>query len=197
MGFTLAYILNGNLYLNITNRCINNCTFCIRQNEQGVGYDLWLDREPTSREVLDAIKEIEKYDEIIFCGYGEPMLRPDVIIEVAKELKEKRKKKIRINTNGLAERFLGKKILPDLKGLIDTISISLNAQDAETYHKLSRPGIGMEAFNAVLQFAKESKEYIPEVILSVVDLPEVDVEACKEIAERLGVGFRVRGRLTQ
>ena len=132
MGRTYAYVIGDKIYLNITNRCPNRCVFfCIRENEQGVGYDLWLDAEPTAEQVLAAAGDVSAFREVVFCGYGEPLLRWEVVKEVARELKVRYDANIRINTNGLAEAVLQRKILPELEGLVDTISISLNAADAE------------------------------------------------------------------
>ncbi len=196
MGFTLAYELDGILYLNVTNRCYNNCTFCIRKNEKGVGYDLWLDKEPTAKEILEAAGDVSKYEEIVFCGYGEPLLRPDIVETVSKKIKKQSNAKLRINTNGLAEKVLDLKFLEDLSGLIDIISISLNAHNAETYYKLSQPSVGSDAFDHILEFARRSKKYIPRVILTVVNTPEVDIEQCRRIAQDIDAEFRVRPHLT-
>ncbi|GAV26107.1 radical SAM protein [Carboxydothermus islandicus] len=190
----IAYELGNSLYINLTNRCTNACEFCIRKTEKGVGYDLWLDREPDTREIIAALKEKDplKYEEVVFCGYGEPLLRIKEVVEVARWLKEIGVKKVRINTNGLANRYHGRNILPELKGLVDIISISLNAQDAETYQKVSRSRYGQEAYAEVLKFIEESKKYIPEVVVTVVRWEGVDVEEAKKVAERMGVKLRVR-----
>ena len=192
MPFMPAYIYNNKLYLNITNQCTNNCCFCIRNSNYGVGYDLFLDKEPTTAEVLEAIEKLSVSDEVTFCGFGEPLLRPEIISEVAKEIKKKYGSKIRVNTNGLAEKALNKKILPSLEGSIDTISISLNAHDAETYYNVCSPQTGTDSYQAVLDFARESKKYIPHVVLTVVDVPEVDTEKCKQVAKELGIELRIR-----
>jgi len=192
MPFTPAYIYNDKLYLNITNRCTNNCCFCIRNSKDGVGYNLFLDKEPTSEDILKAIENLPISTEVTFCGFGEPLLRPEIVSEVAKKIKNIYSSKIRINTNGLAEKALNKKILPSLEGSIDTISISLNAHDAETYNKVCSPQTGSSSFQDVLDFARESKKYIPRVILSVVDIPEVDIEKCKQIADELEIELRIR-----
>ncbi|ABB15134.1 TatD family nuclease-associated radical SAM protein [Carboxydothermus hydrogenoformans] len=190
----IAYELGNSLYINLTNRCTNACVFCIRKTEKGVGYDLWLDREPDTGEIIAALKEKDplKYEEVVFCGYGEPLLRIKEVVEVARWLKEIGVKKVRINTNGLANRYHGRNILPELKGLVDVISISLNAQDAEAYQKVSRSRYGQEAYAEVLKFIEESKKYIPEVVVTVVRWEGVDVEETKKVAERLGVKLRVR-----
>ena len=187
----IAYPLQDSLYLNITNRCPNACRFCIRQSPEGVGYNLWLEHEPTLPEVIEAIGDPTQYQEVVFCGYGEPLLRPEIVIGVAVWLKE-RKVKVRLNTNGLADLFLSYDVLPSLKDLIDTISISLNASDAESYQLVSQSQFGEQSFEAILDFARRCKEYINEVILTVVRFPGVDLEKSAAIARDIGVGFRVR-----
>lgn len=187
----IAYPLHGSLYLNITNRCPNACVFCIRGSKTGVGYNLWLEREPSASEVIEAIHDPSGYREVVFCGYGEPLLRPEVVVEVSQWLK-KQPVKVRLNTNGLADLFLGYDVLPNLKGLIDVVSISLNADNSELYQQLTRSSFGKTAHQAVLDFARRSKNYIPRVVLSVVDYPGVDLEKAKTIATEMGVEFRVR-----
>ena len=193
----IAYPLHDGLYLNITNRCPNACVFCIRNTERGVGYDLWLEREPTITEILAAIGELQCYREVIFCGYGEPLIRPEIVVAVSSVIKERIRReqlnlKIRLNTNGLADLFLDHDILPQLVGLIDTISISLNAHNAQEYLKLTGTQYGEKAFTAVLTFTKRSILYIPKVILSVVNYPGVDIPKAQDIADGLGVELRVR-----
>ncbi|OGC11681.1 radical SAM protein [candidate division WOR-1 bacterium RIFOXYA12_FULL_52_29] len=190
---SIAYPVGENLYLNITNRCSNECAFCIRNKTRDFNqkFSLWLEKEPSIDEIMAAIGEEKKYQQIVFCGYGEPLIRLDAVKEVAKRLK-RQGAKIRIDTNGTANLFWGKNILPELKGIIDSMSISLNAQNAEVYNKLCRPALGDKSFEAVLDFIKEAKNFIPEVEVSVVSLPAVDIEACRKIAEKLGVKFRVR-----
>lgn len=190
-ALTIAYPLSDSLYLNITNRCPNACLFCIRESRTGVGYNLWLEREPSAAEVIEAIHDPSGYREIVFCGYGEPLLRPEIVVEVSQWLK-KWPVQVRLNTNGLADLFLGYDVLPNLKSLIDVVSISLNADNAELYQQLTRSSFGKTAFQAVLDFAGRSLHYIPRVILSVVDYPGVDLEKAKAIATKLGVEFRVR-----
>ena len=195
-GMVIAYQVDDGLYLNITNRCTNDCLFCIRNNEMGMGYNLWLEREPTVKEIEEAIGDPSPYTEVVFCGYGEPLLRGDVVIEVARWLKTHHAKKVRVNTNGLADLFLDYDIVPLMKGLIDTISISLNAHNAEEYQKISQSCFGERAYEALLDFTKRCREVIPEVILSVVDYPGVDVEKARAVAASLGVQFRNRHYLS-
>jgi TatD family-associated radical SAM protein len=196
----ISYIVGDSLYLNITNRCTNRCPFCIRykSREFNQQYKLWLDKEPAVEEILVDIGNASKYKQIVFCGYGEPLVRLDVVKAVAKQLKspvpgtQSLAPKIRIDTNGTANLFWGRNILPELKGLIDHVSISLNAPDAETYDKLCHSLYGKAAYPAVIEFIKEAKKYIPTVEVSVVDLPAVDKEQARAMAGALGVNFRVR-----
>ncbi|MDK2810935.1 MAG: hypothetical protein PWR27_1644 [Petroclostridium sp.] len=193
----ITYELGNALYVNVTNRCTNRCSFCIRNTAQGVGtgVDLWLEREPTVREVIDDIerRDLSKYKEIVFCGYGEPMVRAYDIIEICKSIKEKFNIPIRINTNGHANLIHGEDITPMLKGLVDCISISLNAKNAAEYQEICGSDYGEQAYHGMLDFATKCKGYIPQVILTVVDvMPKEDIEACERIAKDIGVEFRVR-----
>lgn len=188
----IAYQIGSRLYLNITNRCINDCTFCVRNLAPGVaGYDLRLDKEPFVEEIIEAIGDPQEYSEVVFCGYGEPLIRLDAVVEVSRWLKQ-HGGKVRINTNGLANLYHGKNVLPLLSGLVDAVSVSLNAENAEKYFRVCRPELGPESYSAVLDFISEAKKYIPSVRVSVVDVREIDVEACQEIARQLGVGLKVR-----
>jgi TatD DNase family protein len=188
-----VYKIGNSLYLNITNRCTNQCQFCIRYKSQlfNQKYALWLDQEPAAEEIIQAIGDPSQYKQIVFCGYGEPLIRLDTVKQVAQVLKKK-KTKIRIDTNGHANLFWGRNILPELKGLIDVMSVSLDAENAEVYDKICLSIYGKKAYPAVIDFIKESKKYIPEVEATVVDLPMIDIAACKNIAQNLKASFRVR-----
>lgn len=190
----IAYTLGDSLYLNITNRCSNACSFCIRNTADGVGgHYLWLSSEPSAEEIIQAIGDPSGYKEVVFCGFGEPLMRVDAVRDVAAYIKSRwPNMPIRVNTNGHANLIHGRNVVPELKGLIDVMSISLNAESAGKYVAMCRPRFGAEAYQAVLDFARECKGVIPKVVLSVVDVPEVDVESCRRIAEELGVEFRVR-----
>jgi len=192
---TIAYELGDSLYLNITNRCVNECQFCVRDYKDGVGgYNLWLDEEPTSDEVIAAIQEqkaLDQYQEIVFCGYGEPLIRLEVVIKVAKWLRNY-DVAIRVDTNGLANLIHERNVTPDLEGLVDVISISLNAKNANKYQQLCNPEFGSDSFPAILEFTEECKKYIPRVVLSVVNYPTTSIYECRKIANNLDVEFRVR-----
>lgn len=194
----ITYELGASLYVNITNRCSNACSFCVRLEHDGVnGKDsLWLEHEPTIDEIKKDFetRNLEKYDAVVFCGYGEPMMRTDAVIEIAKWLKEKNPNvKIRINTNGQANMICGRDITPELEGAIDSVSISLNAENAQKYQQLCKSQFGESAYDGLLEFARLAKEYVPEVAFTVVDImPKDEIEHCCEIAEDCGVSFRVR-----
>ena len=195
---TITYPVKKGIYINMTNRCPCACTFCLRQNGDSVyGSDpLWLEREPTIEEVCADIDkwDLKNYEEIVFCGYGEPSERLDDLLEVAKYIKSKSDIKIRINTNGLCDLIHGEKTAHKLKGLIDTVSISLNATNKEDYLKTVRPKFGIESYEAMLKFTKDCTNYVPNVIMTVVDVvtsPE-EQELCRKICESVGATRRIR-----
>jgi TatD DNase family protein len=189
----IVYPIRNSLYLNLTNRCSNRCTFCWKNASFVVkGHDLELSREPDDRELLQAIGDPKRYDEVVFCGFGEPLLRLDLVKTVAAELKKKGAK-IRIDTDGQANLVYGRNILPELKGLVDAVSVSLNAENAQKYHRLCRSPFGEKGFEGVLEFLREAKKFIPEVTATALTMPGVDLEACRRLAEEgLGVKFRPR-----
>jgi TatD DNase family protein len=188
----IAYRIRNSLYLNITNRCSNRCSFCAKFEDFTVkGHLLRLDHEPDAKEVLAAAGDTGRYDEVVFCGYGEPLLRLDLILEVAAELKKKGCR-IRINTDGQANIVHGRNILPELAGLVDSISVSLNAADAETYDHLCNTPFGSAGFQGICEFLREAPRFIPDVTASAVTVPGLDVAAVGKLAESLGVKFRER-----
>ncbi len=188
----IAYRIRNSLYLNITNRCSNRCSFCAKFEDFTVkGHLLRLDHEPDAAEVLAAVGDPSGYDEVVFCGYGEPLLRLDLVKEVATELKKKGCR-IRINTDGQANLVHGRNVLPELAGLVDSLSVSLNAADPETYERLCHTPFGTAGFHGVCKFLQEAPRYIPEVTASAVTVPGLDIEAVRKLAESLGVKFRER-----
>ncbi|HIJ86446.1 MAG TPA: YchF/TatD family DNA exonuclease [Desulfuromonadales bacterium] len=188
----IAYNIRTSLYLNITNRCSNRCTFCPKFDDFTVkGHNLMLHSEPSYEEVMAAIGQPEGIDEVVFCGYGEPLIRLDLVKQVARALKQ-RGYSIRINTDGQANLVHGYDILPELAGLVDSISVSLNAPDAATYRQLCTTPFGESGFTAVCDFIRAAATHIPQVIATAVTIPGIDMEACRNLAERLGADFRVR-----
>jgi TatD DNase family protein len=188
----ITYPIRNSLYLNITNRCTSACAFCVRYYTDYVkGHNLRLRAEPTAAELIREIGDPKRYDEIVFCGFGEPLVRLDVVKAVATEVK-RLGGTVRIDTNGHANLIHKRNVLPELAGLVDAVSVSLNAQNAEVYEKLSHPQFGAPAYEAVIDFIREAKKYIPDVTATVVTAPGVDVEACQKIVDELGARFRVR-----
>ncbi len=192
----IAYSIRKSLYLNITNICPNKCNFCARNKNYFIkGHYLKLEHEPDFNEIVDALGKKSDYEEIVFCGFGEPTARIELLLKIASYLK-RNSQKIRLNTNGLGNLINNRDILPEMKGLIDAISISLNAQNAEIYNKVCMPDNPEEAYQSIISFAHSARLYIPKVIISVVNLPEVDIEACKKIADSIGAEFKIRSYVT-
>lgn len=194
------YEYGGGLYANITNKCPDRCEFCIRYMVDSLGGadSLWLKREPTMEEILELLDQwdLNKFEELVFCGYGEPTERLPELIETAEYARSKAPGlKIRLNTNGLSDLINGRDTLPELSSVLDRISISLNAKGSEEYLALCHPRFGIGAFEAMLDFTRRAKECIPDVTMSVVSgsIPYQDIEPCRRIAEEeIGVKFRVR-----
>jgi len=194
---TIFYEFGGKLYVNITNRCPCSCVFCIRQNGDSVGdsQSLWLEHEPSIEEIIEAYEKADKTGcaEVTFCGYGEPLERLEIVLETCRFLRRNTDMKIRINTNGLSDLINGKPTAHLLKGLVDTVSISLNASEAKEYTRVTRPSFGEAAFGAMLRFAEDCKRFVPEVVFTVVDIISGDeIEACRRLAEEMGIPLRVR-----
>lgn len=194
----IIYTYRGKAYLNITNRCPCRCTFCIRANGDGLGSaeTLWHNADPTADEIISALESFDfsEFSEITFCGYGEPLCAFDNLILAGKYLKDKYSKiKLRINTNGLGNLVNQKDVIPALSEIIDTVSISLNAPNAQRYNEISRPKFGEDSFAEVLCFAQECKKTIPTVKFSVVDVitPE-EIAECQKLADDMGIPLRVR-----
>ncbi len=194
---TITYVFEKNLYINLTNQCPNACDFCLRQNTDTVGDSgsLWLDREPTREEILEDIfrRDLSQYRELVFCGFGEPTCRLEDLLEIAKTVKEKYPIIIRVNTNGLSDLINGRRTAKEFEDVVDILSISLNASTAEGYDERCHPKFGLEAFPAILQFARQSVFYVQTVILTVVDtMPKKEIEECRRLSNSIGADFRVR-----
>ena len=194
---TLLYPIRNSLYVNITNLCCCKCVFCIRNITDSVGGSdsLWLDHEPTMEELKQELEkfDLDDYEEVVFCGYGEPLMRINEVVEFAKYIKSKKNIKTRINTNGLADLIHKKKTAVLLKDAIDSVSISLNAPNEEVYLKVTQPSFGIKSFDAMLQFAKDCKVCVKEVCFSVVDeISDKEIQESQELADSLGIPLRVR-----
>ncbi|WP_275097293.1 TatD family nuclease-associated radical SAM protein [Sedimenticola hydrogenitrophicus] len=189
----LSYVIGDSLYLNITDRCTLECTFCPKT--QGIlqvhEYDLTLDHRPSSQEIIAAIDDPAAYQEVVFCGYGEPTLRLKVLLEVAKYIKA-HGGRVRVNTDGLANLANKRNVLPEMAECVDALSISLNAQSAEVYDRHCQPALA-GSFEQMLDFVAEAPHYIADVTATAIDgLEGVDIAACRELAEARGVKFRRR-----
>ncbi len=190
---TITYKINNKLYINLTNKCNLHCAFCQRERERNFmvkGHWVWVSRDPSVEEVIREIGDPKRYEEIVFCGYGEPTLRFSALKEIAKWVKEKGGK-VRVDTNGLMFTFLPKEKLKELKGLVDVWSVSLNAPDKETYDRVCRPAQS-EAFQKVVEFIKEAVKEGFEVVATAVDYEGVDMKKTEELARSLDAKFRKR-----
>ena len=186
----------------MTNKCSNRCDFCIRNNADGAygSNSLWLEREPTVDEVLSSVfsRNLADFTEIVFCGYGEPSERLEDVRIIAKKIKrDYPNMKIRINTNGQSDLILGRDSAP-LYDVFDEVSISLNSSSAESYQRICHSVYGERAFDAILEFAKNVKNYAKRVKFSVVReaLSESELSECKKIADDCGVQLRIRDLIT-
>lgn len=195
---TLVYEVGDGLYVNLTNRCPCACTFCLRQSGDSVGGadSLWLEREPTFEEVMAAFEafDVERYREVVFCGYGEPTEAFDLLVRVARAVKKRYGKPIRVNTNGQGSLINGRDIAPELAGVVDSVSISLNSPDAARYQQIVRSRYGEGAFDGMLDFAREAARHVPQVTLTTVEttLTPEEEDRCRAICEELGVRYRIR-----
>jgi len=185
------------IYVNLTNKCPCSCKFCIRSTDKIKEFDdLWLKVEPTVQDVIDEFEnhDLSKYKEVIFCGYGEPLTRLVAVLEISNYLKSKQKDiKVRINTNGLGDLINKKEVAPLLAEAIDSVSISLNASNAEDYLDITRSVFGIESYNELLKFAVSCQRYLKDVRLTVVDIiGEGEVQKCREICDKYNLKLKVR-----
>ena len=197
---TITYQVKNAVYVNLTNRCPCNCTFCLRHNGPGVfgSGPLWLEREPTLEETIESLGQwdYERFREVVFCGYGEPTERLDVLLAAAAHLKERDPAlRVRVNTNGLSDLIHGKPTAPLFVGKVDCLSISRNTDDPAEYLSVCRPKFGAAAYPAMLKFTQEAAALLPSVVMTVVGEPVTSLEKqdrCRKIAEGLGARLRVR-----
>ena len=199
---TITYVYGKNLYVNTTNRCDCSCAFCLRTTGDRVGDSgpLWLEREPTREEILADIqkRDLSQYQELVFCGYGEPTYRLEDILWVAEQVKGYSSIPIRMDTNGHSDLIHGKPTAHFFAGKFDILSISLNRATAEDYQATCRSKYGIESYQAMLDFTREAVKYVPKVIMTVVDtMPQEEIEACGRICRSLGATYRVRTYSTE
>ena len=194
----ILYQVHNNLYVNLTNKCPYACTFCLRKTMDRMGESgrLWLEREPSAQEVIDEFKKfnMDEYDEVVFCGFGEPTESFDVLKEVAAFVKKTYNKPIRINTNGAGNLINNRDIVPEMKGLIDTVSVSLNNPDKDEYEALVCSKFKGKSYDAMISFAKECAKELPHVVMTTVDttITKEEEEQCRKICEEIGATYRIR-----
>ncbi len=199
---TIFYKFEGKIYANITNRCPCDCRFCIRQGGDSIAGNesLWLEHEPDIDEIRAAFDSLDKknMNRVVFCGYGEPMERAETLVEAAKYIKENYAMSIRVNTNGLISLIDPGFDIAKMVGVIDSVSVSLNAPTAEEYCEITRPSFGKKAFDAMISFAKSAKALGIGVGFTVVDMGGMDEEIaeCRRLADSLDIPLRVRAYVT-
>ena len=203
-GFTITYEYGDNLYVNPTNRCNFNCNFCLRHNGSGGSiytHNLWLEREPTKEEILESIegRDLTKYRQLVLVCFGEPTYRFDDICWVIDQLKARGEKIFtRMDTNGTGSLINGRDIAPEFAGRFDMVSVSLNTDTAEKYDALCHPNFP-GAYEAMLDFARRVRAYVPTVMMTVVDtIPPEEIEHCRKICEEdVGATYRVRAYIQE
>lgn len=188
----VSYPWDGKLHLNITNRCTLRCRFCPRSAKQWMrfGHNLALRREPDVGDIMEAAGDPRAYDEVVFSGLGEPSLRLYHALEAGRQLR-RRGGRVRMVTNGLANLVYRRDVTPDLEGNIDALSVSFIAQNEATYNRHCCPR-GRGSYDAMMDFVERARDFVPEVEITAIELPGVDLDACGRIAADLGVGFRAR-----
>ena len=197
----IAYRVGNGLYLNITNRCSNNCIFCIRRNGDGAygSESLWLEYEPSEDEIWRAVVDADpsKYEEVVFCGYGEPTYRMDVMCSIARRIKETYGSYVRVNTNGQSSLINLRDTAPEFS-VFDCVSVSLNAPTAEKYQKICLSRFGEGGFDAMLRFTKDVKKYSRKVVMSVVKefLTQQEIDECISLCKSIGIEIRIRNYIS-
>ena len=193
---TLYYRLGANLYVNVTNRCQCDCVFCVRGHTDSVGdaASLWLSHEPSYDELTKAFDvrcDLDQVNEIVFCGFGEPLERAEIVVELAEHIKTKTQHRLRLNTNGLVRLICPAFDISRL-AVFDAISVSLNAGTQEEYLRITRPGFGAQSFDAMLNFAVAMKQHASVRFTAVETLDIKQQEICHQISSRLGIPLEIR-----
>ncbi|MGI2171111.1 TatD family nuclease-associated radical SAM protein [Shewanella sp. MF05960] len=190
---TLVYDIGNNRYLNITARCTLRCQFCPKHNgsKQIHEYDLSLSKRITADDIIPLLGDVKKVDEYVFCGFGEPTLNLECLLQVAHAIKAQGGR-VRLNTDGLGNHFHRRNILPELSQCVDSLSISLNADTPQSYEQHCQPKLA-GSYQALLEFIQQAPQFIPEVQVSAINgLANVDITRCRAIAEQNGAIFKQR-----
>jgi cyclic pyranopterin phosphate synthase len=194
---SIVYWLDNKVYLNITNRCTNDCYFCLRRFKQGIGnFSLKLENEPSSSNVVSELQKtinLKPWSEVVFCGFGEPTVRLDTLLEVARWIGENTRIPTRLDTNGqVLLLFPEREAAAELKDAgVATVSVSLNAYSKALYNEICRPKFE-NAFEKILEFIRTAREAGLSVEVTAVAVPEVKISKMEETASSLGVRFRAR-----
>jgi TatD DNase family protein len=188
-----TYRIKNSLYVNITNRCNADCFFCTHKSDAIIdGYNLKMTKniEPPAEKYIEEIGNPSRYNEIVFCGYGEPTIRWDVVKKIAGYVKNNGGR-TRLDTNGHGSFINKHDITPEMRGLIDVVSISINTHDPRKYAEIMR--VEKRMFNEMIDFAKKSKLYVEKVVMSVVSIDNIEIGKTRRIVEeKIGAEFRVR-----
>ncbi|MDE7361660.1 MAG: TIGR04100 family radical SAM protein [Oscillospiraceae bacterium] len=194
---TIFYRFEGKMYINITNGCPCDCVFCLRNNADSIkdNDSLWLEHEPSFEEICKAFDEFDKtgISEAVFCGYGEPTVRADMLLRTAEYIKANSAMTVRVNTNGLVKLIHKDFDLTRFKGLVDSFSVSLNAPNAKRYNEITRPSFGEKAFDVMLEFAEKMHEMGIKTVMTVVSvISDEETAECRALCDKLGIPLRVR-----
>jgi len=193
-----VYWLENTIYVNITNQCSNNCYFCLKRYKRGVGgFNLKFTEEPNVTQITAELMQVlhmRRWDELVFCGFGEPTQRLEVLLEVVRWVRQQYGSplQLRLDTNGHGYALnYGIDVAVELKAAgIDKVSVSLNAGDSRTYINICKPSFP-EAYEAVIDFINKTK-LVLDVEVTAVRLPEVNLSKVQSVADSLGVVFKVR-----
>lgn len=198
---TIFYKFDGKMYINITNGCPCDCVFCIRKNGDSIedNGSLWLEHEPSFEEICAAFERFDKagITEAVFCGYGEPTVRADMLLKTAEYIKANSAMKIRVNTNGLVRLICKGFDVSRFKGAVDSFSVSLNAPNAKRYNEVTRPSFGEAAFSEMLKFSEDVRDLGIKTAFTVVDvITSEEISECEKLAADMKIPLRVRGYVT-
>mmetsp|Transcript_15879 Transcript_15879/g.23913 ORF Transcript_15879/g.23913 Transcript_15879/m.23913 type:complete len:218 (+) Transcript_15879:71-724(+) len=202
----LTYWLRGNLYVSVTNRVNSLSPVVLRgpsftmPSESGfckLSYENDTDFEPTSDMIFDAVDQafeagkiaVSSMDseQVTFAGYGEPLLRAEVICDAATMIKDKRHGvPLRIKTNGLVSSSDASDLALRLRDSgIDKMCISLNSDNPKQHQEIMKPTTDAK-FGDVCSFVIACVEAGLEVECTAVERPDVNISGVRALAMSLG-----------
>ena len=196
---SIVYPYQDGLYVNLTNRCPVSCSFCVKSAWKWSyrGHDLRLRREPPAADVVEALGDLKRRRELVFCGFGESTYRLEELKAVARAAKARGAPSVRLNTIGLANLIHRRDVVPELAGLVDAVSVSLNTADPAQWRELHRPlkAYAAAGFAAAMEFVRSAARLLPRAVVTAVDLPGVDLPRLQALAAELGASFKLRPKL--